>query len=195
MAAPTVIKVTDDPTARRAALKPAAEAIRSGHLVIFPTETVYGVAVCTEIPAAVEHFYRIKQRSPDKPCSFHVGTWDMIQRIAGDVPVEAMRTLEAHLPGPYTFLLDVKGVKVGFRFPICPVAQTFLALCDVPVMASSANIRSQPSPTDAEMTSALWPEVAMVIDAGPTELQGDSTIVDLTVTPPQCVRRGTGQWP
>jgi L-threonylcarbamoyladenylate synthase len=93
-----------------------------------------------------------------------------------------------------TFLLDVAGRKVGFRFPSDPVAQVLLHDCGVPVVATSANLSGQPSPISAEMSAELAYSAAYLIDAGPTEWGGDSTIVDLTDDPPRCVRRGVVPW-
>jgi len=89
----------------------------------------------------------------------------------------------------------VAGVKTGFRFPSDPVAQAFLQACGVPIVATSANLSGEPSPYDAAATLSVAAHAAYVIDVGPTALRGDSTIVDLTVNPPVCVRRGVAAWP
>jgi len=175
-------------------IQPAAEAIKRGELVIFPTETVYGIAARADMPSAVQKIYSAKKRVADKPFAFHVGNMEMVARIIGKIPKEISDILKVHLPGPYTFLLDINGVKTGIRFPKCPVAQAFLNKCDVPVMATSANISGEPSPTNINMTIAVQKFAAYVIDAGPTPEKGASTVVDLAMHPPTVVRKGTGKW-
>jgi L-threonylcarbamoyladenylate synthase len=172
-------------------LEPAAEAVRQGQLVIFPTETVYGIAVRADMPEAVERIYRVKQRPKDKPFAYHIGDWEMVYRICGELSAENDRLLHHYLPGPFTFLLDVKGIKTGIRFPEHPVAQCFLSLCNVPVMATSANLSGQPSPTCIEMTADVAPDAAYSIDAGPAQTGIDSTVVDLTTDPPVILRQGS----
>jgi L-threonylcarbamoyladenylate synthase len=173
---------------------PAADALRAGELVIFPTETVYGLGAAAGCRDAVVRIYAVKQRATDKPLGYHIGSWEMFDRIAGQVPQATRALLERHWPGPTTFLLKVGDEKVGFRFPSDPVAQCLLTTADVPVVATSANISGADSPTHAGMTDALAYCAAYVIDAGPTMWRGDSTIVDLAEEPPRCVRRGVVPW-
>ncbi len=175
-------------------IKPAAEAVKRGELVIFPTETVYGIAARADMPSAVQKIYIAKDRPIDKPFAYHVGSWEMIFRITGEIPKEISELLRRHLPGAYTFLLNINGVKSGIRFPKCHVAQTFLNECDCPVMATSANISNEPSPTNIDMTAAIQKSAAYLIDAGPTPEKGESTVVDLTTRPPTVVRHGSGKW-
>jgi len=189
---PLVIAAAAD---RPAALQPAVVALLRGDLVIFPTETCYGIGARADNPAAVQCIYAAKQRPADKPFAYHLGEWAMFHHLAGPVTNDMLCCLRAHWPGPITFLLEVAGVKTGFRFPSDPVAQAFLQACGVPVVATSANLSGEPSPFDATMTRGVAPHAAVIIDAGPTTLRGDSTIVDLTCNPPVCVRRGVAPWP
>ena len=175
-------------------LAPAAEAVRQGEIVIFPTETVYGIGARADIPEAVEKIYRAKQRPKDKPFAYHVGSWEMIERIMGIIPPAIDVVLRRYLPGPFTFLVNAGGEKAGIRFPSHPVARQFLELCAVPVVATSANVSGQASPVTAEMTYAMWGWAAWCINAGPTERKLDSTIVDLTAEPPVCLRQGSIPW-
>ncbi len=176
-------------------LQPAVAALLHGELVIFPTETCYGIGARADNPAAVERIYAAKQRPADKPFAYHIGDWAMFNRLAGTITIDILCRLQSHWPGPITFLLDVAGVKTGFRFPSDPVAQAFLRACGVPVVATSANLSGEPSPYDAAATSNVAAHAAYVLDAGPTALRGDSTMVDLTVNPPVCLRRGVAPWP
>ena len=175
-------------------LAPAVRALQQGALVIFPTETVYGIAARADKPEAVEKIYTAKRRPERKPLSQHVGDWTTLGILIGEVPQQVRVILRKYLPGPYTFLISVRGEKLGVRFPEDIVAQTFLAACRVPVVATSANISGEPSPVNAEMTASVAAHAAYVIDAGPTSFQSDSTVVDLTKMPPECVRQGAGEW-
>ncbi len=168
----------------------AAEALRSGELVIFPTETVYGVGASAENPEAIKKIFTAKKRPGGKPFAFHIGSWKTFQQIAGQVSENNLKILKKYWPGPITFLLNVNNEKIGFRFPDNPVACQFLNECKVSVVATSANISDQPSPINIEMTSGIWEDVAYAIDSGPTDHRGDSTVVDLSVSPPKCLREG-----
>lgn len=178
-----------------AVLAPAAEAVRRGALVIFPTETVYGIAARADDPAALQALYAAKGRPPEKPCAYHIGDWEMFHHLAGAQTTAFMEIIRPCWPGPVTFLLNVHGETRGFRFPNHPIGQLFLHMCCVPVLGTSANRSGAPSPCDAAATRDVALHCAYVIDAGPTPLRGDSTVVDLTCTPPVCVRRGVAPWP
>jgi L-threonylcarbamoyladenylate synthase len=191
MSSSHIIRILPDATDWKELLEPAAEAIRQGKLVVFPTETVYGIAVRADMPSAVELIYRAKQRPPDKPFAYHIGDWNMVNRICGELSPRNDAILHKYLPGPFTFLVDVNDVKTGIRFPEQPVAQCFLSLCDVPVMATSANLSGQPSPTCIEMTAAVIEETEYAIDSGTTQTGIDSTVVDLTTDPPTILRQGS----
>ena len=178
-----------------AELQPAVNALVHGDLVVFPTETCYGIGARADNPAAIQRIYAAKQRPADKPFAYHIGDWAMFRQLTSQVKHDVFCQVRAYWPGPVTFLLDVAGVKTGFRFPSDPVAQAFLHACGVPVVATSANLSGEPSPYDAAATASVAAHAAVVIDAGPTALRGDSTIVDLTCNPPVCVRRGVAPWP
>lgn len=191
---PTWLEV-DDVAEAAAALLPAAEAVRQGELVIFPTETVYGIAARADSPRAVQALYAAKGRPLEKACAYHIGDWEMFVELAGPQPEEKLRLIRQCWPGPITFLVHVGGEKRGFRFPSHPIGQLFLHLCGVPVLGTSANRSGAPSPCDAAATGDVADHVAYVIDSGPTPLRGDSTVIDLTCDPPACVRRGVAPWP
>jgi len=194
MKTPSKITVSSSTANLIEKIKPAAEAIRRGDLVIFPTETVYGIAARADMPAAVQKIYIAKDRPIGKPFAYHIGSREMMFRITGEIPKEISELLRRHLPGAYTFLLNINGVKTGIRFPKCPVAQAFLNECNCPVMATSANISDEPSPTNIDMTADIQKFAAYIIDFGPTPEKGESTVVDLTTSPPTVVRHGSGKW-
>ena len=138
------ISVTENSSGLAVKLEPAAQAIRAGKLVIFPTETIYGLAARADMPSAIQKIYSAKKRPSNKPFAYHIGSWNMFNKIAGNVPDDILNLLKSYWPGPITFLININGIKTGFRFPDCPVAITFLEACGVPVMATSANIRPNP---------------------------------------------------
>jgi len=170
--------------------EPAVKALLSGELVIFPTETVYGVGARADNPKAVEKIFEAKNRPAGKPFAFHIGSWETFHQITGQVPEDKLKILKKYWPGPITFLLVINNEKLGFRFPDNHAAMQFLSECKVPVVASSANISDEPSPVNPEMTSGLWDKTAFMINSGPTNYRGDSTVVDLSVDPPKCLREG-----
>ncbi len=175
-------------------IKPAAKAVQNGDIVIFPTETVYGIAARADMPEAIQKIYTAKKRVEDKPFAYHIGSFEMMFSITGKLPENITGILKKYLPGPYTFLLNINGVKTGIRFPECDVAQTFLNECGCPVMATSANISGEPSPTNIDMTAAVQKSAAYVIDAEETPEKGASTVIDLTTNPPTVIRQGSGKW-
>ncbi len=185
-----IIPIKSELTDYSEMLTPAVEALLSGDIVIFPTETVYGVGARADNPEAVDKIYRAKTRPSGKPFAYHIGSWEIFYQIAGDVTENNLKILKKYWPGPITFLLNVNNEKVGFRFPDNDVARCFLNKCGVPVVATSANISDEPSPLNVEMTSGIWNNVAYAIDSGPTAFSGDSTVVDLTVNPQECLRNG-----
>jgi len=175
-------------------IKSPAESLRKGNLVIFPTETVYGIAARADILSAVQKIYKAKNRPEGKPFAYHIGSMEMLYKITGELPTEIDEIFKKYLPGPYTFLLNINNKKVGIRFPKCKIAQCFLNQCACPVMATSANISGEPSPTNIQMTAAVQKHVAYIIDAGETVENGESTVIDLTVSPPKVIRQGSGKW-
>jgi len=189
-----IIHVNSDYTDLIDKIKPAAKAIQCGNIVIFPTETVYGIAARADLPEAIQKIYAAKRRKESKPFAYHIGSFEMMFHITGNISENISGILKKYLPGPYTFLLDINGIKTGIRFPVCPVAQAFLNECDCPVMATSANISGEPSPTNINMTAAVQKFAAYVIDTGETPEKGASTVIDLTTNPPTVIRQGSGKW-
>ena len=163
------------------AIQEAARLLREGGLVAFPTETVYGLAADAANPKAIERLNQVKGRPPEKPYSLHLYEEAQIREFVQDVPALAMRLMRAFWPGPLTIVMPSKGQgTVGFRLPDHPVAQAFLRSCQRPVVAPSANRSGFPPPTDGkEVLAALEGQVDCVLDAGPTPLGRESTVVSV----------------
>lgn len=202
MAHETVRRVVDPEHPDAAAIEEAAAILRAGGLVAFPTETVYGLGAHALDPRAVARIFAAKERPATDPLIVHLHDAVDLDRVARDVPAVARALAAAFWPGPLTLIVP-KGAAVpdavtagldavAVRVPAHPVAQALLAAAGVPVAAPSANRFSRPSPTRAEHVLAdLDGRIDLLLDAGPTAIGVESTIVDTTVVPP-IVRRAGG---
>ena len=183
------------------AIAEAASVLRRGGLVAFPTETVYGLGANALDGSAVEGIFRAKGRPTTDPLIVHIGHAARMTDVAVDVPSVVERLAARFWPGPLTIILrkrpEVPEIvtaglpTVAVRVPAHPVARALLEAAGVPAAAPSANRFSRPSPTTAEHVVAdLEGAIDLVLDAGPTEIGIESTILDLTVTPPLVRRPG-----
>ncbi len=195
-----VIRV-DPATPDPAALAQAAECLRRGGLVAFPTETVYGLGVHALDRAAVRRLFEAKGRPANDPLIVHVDAVERMETLVADVP-EAARLLAARFwPGPLTLVLPRSGRvpdevtaglnTVAVRVPAHPVARALLLAAGVPVAAPSANLFSRPSPTRAShVLDDLSGRIDLVIDGGPTQVGVESTVLDLSGDVPTILRPG-----
>lgn len=183
----------------------AAPTLADGGLVAFPTETVYGLGADARNPAAVARIFTVKGRPADHPLIVHLGDAGQLDDWAIDVPAVARRLAAELWPGPLTLLLRrhpevdpaVTGGRdtIGVRVPAHPVAQALLARFGGGVAAPSANRFGRVSPTTAahvlaDLAGHLQPGRDVVLDGGGSTVGVESTIVDLTVEPPQLLRPG-----
>lgn len=179
----------------------AAGILRSGGLVAFPTETVYGLGANAFDPAAVAGIFRVKRRPPDNPLILHVADREMVYRLAGRVDGLAGRLMEVFWPGPLTLILPRRkevppavsaGLEtVAVRMPAHQVALDLIRAAGVPVAAPSANLSGRPSPTTAaHVWEDLGKEIDAILDAGPAGIGVESTVLDLTVSVPVILRPG-----
>jgi len=187
--------VTDDEIAR------AAEVLRAGGLVAFPTETVYGLGADASSPAALARLYAVKGRPADHPVIVHVPDATTIDEWAVDVPDGARRLAEAWWPGPLTLVLRraahvldaVTGGQdtVGLRVPDQPVARRLLTAFGGGIAAPSANRFGRVSPTTADdVRTDLGDDVDVVLDGGACRVGVESTIVDCSGAPFRVLRLG-----
>lgn len=183
------------------AIARAAEVIRRGGLVAFPTETVYGLGASALDPAAVGHIFAAKGRPANNPVIVHVANVEQVSRVAADWPESARRLAERFWPGPLTFVLSKQlalpdgvtagGATVAVRMPSHPVALALIRAAGVPLAAPSANRSSHLSPTRAEhVLRGLDGRIDLVLDGGPTTGGLESTVLDLTASPPRLLRPG-----
>lgn len=180
----------------------AARLIRAGELVAIPTETVYGLGADALNPEAVAAIYAAKGRPSDNPLIIHVPndvSW--LDRYCVEVPELAYRLAERFWPGPLTMILRRNPVvpdrttggldTVGVRCPDHPVTRAIIAAANVPIAAPSANTSGRPSCTTAsEVLEDVGGRIAAVVDGGPCAVGVESTILDLTCTPPRLLRPG-----
>lgn len=167
----------------------AAEAIKSGKLVIMPTETVYGLAADATNSAAVRKIFTAKERPTENPLIVHIADIAQLESITKDVSADAHLLAERFWPGPLTLVLpknesvpeEVTGGldTVAVRMPAHPVALSLIRRAGVPIAAPSANRFMKLSPTKAEhVDSVLARRVELVLDGGPAKVGVESTVVD-----------------
>jgi len=188
-------------------LKKAARLIAKGEVVVCPTDTGYALAANGLDPRAVAKVFSLKGRAYSNPIHVAVNSIEAAERYAH--LNQAARHLAHHfLPGALTIVLPKKeiippllvagGDTIGIRVPDNRVILELAMMTDLPLTATSANASGQPTPYSAEEVVALLGEaaerVALILDQGPLALRELSTIVDLTVSPPQLIRQGAISW-
>lgn len=188
-------------TEEEEALRRAGRIIRSGGLVAFPTETVYGLGGDGLNGASSRKIYAAKGRPSDNPLIVHISRLEDIYSIVKEFPESAGRAAEAFWPGPLTMILPKSdrvpkettgGMDtVAVRFPSHPVARKLIGYGGGFVAAPSANISGKPSPTVAKyVIEDMNGRIDMILDGGEDDIGLESTIVDMTVTPPLILRPG-----
>ncbi|MBI4388169.1 MAG: threonylcarbamoyl-AMP synthase [Candidatus Omnitrophica bacterium] len=173
-------------------IRQAASLAAEGKVIAFPTETVYGIGACASKADAIQRIYALKKRKADKPLAYHIADLSSIERL-GVRTSKVFRFFKKQFwPGPVTFLLwNEKEEKIGIRYPKHEVAKRLISQSGEAWLATSANLSGTPSPRTAEeVLDSFSDQIDVVVDAGPCSYAEDSTIVDLTVTPPVLVRRG-----
>lgn len=183
------------------ALKEAGEILRRGGLVAFPTETVYGLGGDALNKESSCKIYAAKGRPSDNPLIVHIAEIDALYEIAKDVDETVLKIAHAFWPGPLTIILAKKDVvpaettgglqTVAVRLPSCPAARKMISYAGGYVAAPSANVSGRPSPTVAKyVIEDMDGRIDMIIDGGEVGIGLESTILDLTVVPPQILRPG-----
>ena len=182
-------------------IRTAAAILRAGGLVGIPTETVYGLGANGLSSAAVGKIFAAKGRPQDNPLILHVPDASWLARYCREVPDSAYTLAARFWPGPLTMILPRKDVvpdavtagldTVGIRCPNHPVTLAIIRAADVPVAAPSGNTSGRPSPTRAEhMVEDMAGKIDAIVDGGPCGVGVESTIIDLTCTPPRLLRPG-----
>lgn len=171
----------------------AADIIKKGGLVIFPTETVYGIAANFLHEKAIERLRKVKQRSEGKPFSVLISRKEAIDDLASPANIATYKIIDAFWPGPLTVIVPSKesGQAIGLRMPDHPVALALVERVGCPVAAPSANIESEsPAVTCDQALEKLDGLVEMAINSGKADLEKSSTVVDLMSDIPKVLRPG-----
>ena len=179
----------------------AAGVIASGGLLGIPTETVYGLGANGLDEHAVHAIFAAKGRPQDNPLILHIPSAEWLERYCEDIPPEAALLARKFWPGPLTLILKRKANvpdavtagldTVGMRCPDCAVTRQVIERSDVPIAAPSGNASGRPSPTTAQaMLEDMDGKIDAILDSGPCSVGVESTILDLTVTPPRLLRPG-----
>lgn len=197
----TQIKKIDPNNIDQSTLQQAASLIRSGELVAFPTETVYGLGADALRPEASRKIYAAKGRPSDNPLIVHISKYEDLLSIAREVPPEAEKLASAFWPGPLTMIVrkadnvpfETTGglPTVAVRMPNHPVALQLIAQSGCLIAAPSANTSGRPSPTEASHVAVdMDGKIPMILDGGPVGIGIESTIIDLTEEMPMILRPG-----
>ena len=184
-----------------AAVQRAAELLRAGEVVALPTETVYGLAANALDADAVAQIYEIKDRPSHNPIIVHVASLEMARRCVANWPKLADKLAKAFWPGPLTLVLPrseiipdivtADGSTVGVRWPSHPFIQADIRERGFPLAAPSANLSNRVSPTNAgHVRQQLGDKISLIVDGGQSQVGIESTVLDLSVSPPQVLRPG-----
>ena len=182
-------------------IKEAALIIKSGGLVAFPTETVYGLGANALMPEAAKKIYAAKGRPSDNPLIVHISKTEDVKDIANDIPELFYTLANKFWPGPMTVVLKKKSIipdatsggldTVAIRLPESNIARALIEVSGVPIAAPSANTSGRPSPTKASHVFAdMNSKIEMIIDGGEVGIGVESTIVDLTENTPTLLSPG-----
>ena len=195
------IKISDTKNINDEELKEAAQILRDGGLVAFPTETVYGLGGNALDEKAAGKIYAAKGRPSDNPLIAHVSCAAEVTPLVKYIPEAGKKLMDAFWPGPLTIIFPKSDIvpygttggldTVAVRMPVDPVANRLIALAGVPVAAPSANTSGRPSPTTADhVWQDLNGKIEMIIDGGQVGIGLESTIVDFTEDVPVVLRPG-----
>lgn len=197
----TIVMKVDSQHPDERKIEIAAKVIRKGGLVAFPTETVYGLGANALNVKAVQALFKAKHRPLDNPPIVHICAVKDVYTLAKEVSDEAQMLMKVFWPGPLTLIfrrseivpeVTVAGLDtIAIRMPRHNVALALIRKSGCPVSAPSANLAGKPSPTSAKhVLDDLNGRIDAVLDAGPTRVGVESTVLDLTVDPPQVLRPG-----
>lgn len=183
------------------AVQQAQAALAAGQLVLFPTDTVYGLAARADDETAVAKLFAAKQRPEEKALPLLLADAEQLAEVAAEVPAAARVLAEAFWPGPLTIVLRKNAIisdlvtgglgTVGVRVPDLAIARSILRACGFPIAVTSANLSGdRPACTVADLPQALRAQVSIIIDGGHCAGQTPSTVADVTTDPPRILREG-----
>lgn len=182
-------------------IKEAAEVIKQGGVVAFPTETVYGLGANGLDEEASQKIYSVKGRPSNNPLIFHISDVDQLQDLVEEISFDAKKLINLYWPGPLTLVFK-KNKKISkkltsnletiaIRMPENVIARKLIKESNVPIVAPSANLSGKPSPTKAEHVSDdLQGKIEIILDGGEVDIGLESTIVDVSTKHPRILRPG-----
>lgn len=189
----TLVLKVDPEAPDKKSISKAADVIKNGGLVAFPTETVYGLGANALDDLAVARLYKVKLRPRAKPFTVQISDINAMKDVWGCEMTKIVAALTGKFwPGPLTIILkSAKGENVGFRIPKHKIALSVIREAGVPLYVPSANLSgSRPPVTAEDVLKELDGKIDMVIDGGSADIGVESTVVDLTVKPAKILREG-----
>ena len=182
-------------------IREAGRILKEGGLVAFPTETVYGLGADALNEDAAKKIYAAKGRPSDNPLIIHITNMKALEKIVSEFPEKAVKVAEKYWPGPLTMIFNKSDIvpygttggldTVAIRMPSHPAAQKLIKYSGGYIAAPSANTSGKPSPTVAKyVVEDMMGRIDAIIDGGEVGIGLESTIIDLTVSPPQILRPG-----
>jgi len=179
----------------------AGNILRQGGLVVFPTETVYGLGANALDKDAVKEIFKAKGRPQDNPLIVHISKVKDIEKLVEEIPPIAQKLMDKFWPGPMTIILKKKDIipnetsagldSIGIRMPSNKIAMELISMAGVPIAAPSANLSGKPSPTDLETCiEDLDGRVNAILGGDNSEVGVESTVIDCTINPPCILRPG-----
>jgi L-threonylcarbamoyladenylate synthase len=182
-------------------IREAADIIRRGGAVVFPTRNLYGLGADASNLKAVQRVFDIKRRPPDKPVSILIKSRKDLDSLVTEIPIAAHKLMDALWPGRITLVFNARPEvpdiltagtgKIGIRLPDHPVAVALINMLEHPMTATSANISGMDGVHRiADLPEEFMREVSLLLDAGPLKRGKGSTVVDVTTDPPTLLRVG-----
>jgi L-threonylcarbamoyladenylate synthase len=182
-------------------IEKAADFIKKGGMVVFPTRTLYGIGVDAFNTDAVNRVFQVKQRAATNPLSVLIKSIDDVASLAAEIPFAAIKFMETFWPGRLTIVFKARPEvpanvtagtgKIGIRIPEHPIAVKLVAALDNPLTGTSANLSGDPSADCiGDLPSVIITGVDLVIDSGKLKGGIGSTVVDVTTDPPTIIREG-----
>jgi len=194
-------KIIKTSSEQLAGIQDAVEILRSGGLVAFPTETVYGLGADALNEKAVQKVFEVKGRPSENPLIVHIASLEIAWHFTAEISDKGLKLIKRFWPGPITLITRRKAIvpdivtagldTVAIRIPNHPVSLELLKRFGGGIVGPSANISGRPSPTSAEhVYHDLNGKIDIILDAGPTTIGMESTVIDITVDPPVILRVG-----
>lgn len=184
----------------------AVHLLKEGDVVVFPTDTIYGIGASIEKESGIKKIFEVKSRSPNKPLIIYVASFEQLQQVTQDIPETTIESLRKIWPGAMSGIFSKTEIvppfvtsgkdTVAVRIPNHPLCLELVRQVGAPLAVTSANISGmETQKTAPEVAAQLGERVPLVLDGGPNPEQQPSTLVDFTVSPAQLLREGAWSFP